>query len=484
MSKPEVYTSALKPFAHQLKALEKMDGKESFALLMQMRCGKTKTLLDDYGRMELDGRVKNLCVIAPGGVYKTWKKAAEEHLSADLKSRVKIGMWESGANATKTREFKAFMDEREAPRILLINVEALSSVKAAREAVEAFLKADKAVLAIDESTIIKNPSSQRTKFINSKLAGLATYRRILSGLPTPKNPLDIYGQMEFLDWKILGHRSYYSFRARYAVMWQQQFGGRSVPIVKGFRDLDNLAEKIDPHSFRVLLSDCYDLPPKTYELREVTLTAEQKRAYSDMKKFATTQLATGEHVTATVVVAQIIRLHQILCGHTQDEEGVFHEIPENRTSELLEILDDYDGKAIIWCSYDFDVQKVAKALQKTYGEGSTARFWGGNRSTREAEEARFLNDPECRFMVATAAAGGRGRTWTVASLTIYFSNTQDLEHRSQSEERTQGVGKTQAGAYIDLVVPGTVDEKIIFALRNKIDLAAAVTKDGYKEWLI
>jgi SNF2 family DNA or RNA helicase len=113
-----------------------------------------------------------------------------------------------------------------------------------------------------------------------------------------------------------------------------------------------------------------------------------------------------------------------------------------------------------------------------------ARFWGGNRDTREDEERRFLNDPQCQYMVATAAAGGRGRTWTVADLVVYYSNTADLEHRSQSEERAQGVDKVNSVLYVDLIAPGTVDEKMLSTLRRKINMAAAITSDTWREWVI
>ena len=144
----------------------------------------------------------------------------------------------------------------------------------------------------------------------------------------------------------------------------------------------------------------------------------------------------------------------------------------------------------MWCSYDADIQKVAKALEKKYGAGrpneftAVARFWGGNRNSREDEEKKFLNDPRCRFMVATAAAGGRGRTWTVADLVVYYSNTDDLEHRSQSEERPQGVGKTKSVLYADLRVPGTVDDRIVANLRKKINMAASINGDNWREWLV
>jgi len=119
-----------------------------------------------------------------------------------------------------------------------------------------------------------------------------------------------------------------------------------------------------------------------------------------------------------------------------------------------------------------------------HGRDAVALFYGGNRKEREEEERRFKTDPACRFMVATPAAGGKGRTWDVADLVVYYSSTNDLEHRAQSEERPRNVGKVKPIHYVDLVVPGTVDEKIIQALRAKIDLAAVVTGDAWREWLI
>lgn len=482
---PEVYTPPFKPRAHQKAALDKMEGRESFALFMAMRTGKTKVTLDDYGRMELDGRAKNLLVIAPGGVYRGWEEACQDHLSADLKSRAIVHTWESGAGAGGQRRLSAFMAEQVRPRILLMNVEALSSVKLARETALSFAASGRCVGAVDESTIIMNASSLRTKFINGKLAQHLEYRRILSGLPTPKSPLDLYGQLEFLDWRILGFRSYYAFRNRYAVMYQAQFGGRSVQLVKGYRDLDDLQSKLAPHSHRVLLEDCYDLPPKIYMTREVELTDEQKRLYREMRDFATAQLSATDHVTATVVIAQILKLHRILCGQAVDEGGALHQIAEKRTEAVVDLLKEQgQGKAIIWTAYDACVQAVAKAIKDEFGEDSCARFWGGNAGSREDEERRFKTDPACRFMVATAAAGGRGREWSVADLVIYHASTNNLEHRAQSEERPQRVGREDQVAYVDLIARGTVDEKIVQALRQKIDLSATIMGDAYRDWLI
>lgn len=488
------YVSKRSPRVKQAEALSLLVGREAFALLMAMRTGKSKVVADDFGRLYSADQVDDLLIIAPGGVYKTWanldsgelRGALSEDWPAWMIEAAKVHVWESGTynSAKRKAELSRFLQPSNGPRVLIINIEALSAVELARQTVLKFCKARRTYAAVDESTIIKNPTAKRAKFVVKEVAPLLEVRRILSGLITPRSPLDLYAQYAFLDKAILGHKSYKSFEARYAIKRAMEMGGRRFDIVVGFRHTEELHSLISPHSFRVRLEDCYDMPASSYAFLDVPLTDEQKRIYREMKEYAVSELAREAYVSSTNVITQILRLHQVLCGHTTDEEGNEHLIPELRTRTLLDYLEGYDGKAIIWCSYDYNVKAITDALTKEYGEGSVARFWGGNRSTRESEERDFKTKPECRFMVATPDAGGWGRTWDCANLVIYFSSKNNLEHRGQSEERPKGVGKETPIAYIDMRAPGTVEENIVQALRDKIDMSTAINGDNYREWLI
>ena len=215
------------------------------------------------------------------------------------------------------------------------------------------------------------------------------------------------------------------------------------------------------------------------------MTAEQEVAYDQMMDFAVAELENAERVTATIVLTQMLRLHQILCGVTMSDDGNEVDIAENRTDEMLDILENIDGKAIIWAAYGANVRRITAALEKEYGPGSVARFWGGNADTREAEEAAFKTNPNCRFMVATAAAGGRGRTWDVADTMIYYSNTFSLEHRMQSEERTQAVGKKQERRHLrsgDARHGRGQDHRRRCATRW--NCRNAITGDSWREWIV
>lgn len=542
------YVPAIEPWAHQARALEKMRGARSFALRMYMRTGKTKVILDDFGRLEAGGECQDLCVIAPAGCYKTWVRAIETHVGPSLLPRLRVFVWDSGKSHAKAfkRDLEEFLTWREGPRVFLVNVEALSTVEAARLAAMRFLKERTSMCAVDESTSIRNSESARGRFVADQVRKLSDWRRILSGLLTPNSPLDLFNQFYFLDPHILKHWTLQTFKARYAETVQlcmvdngqlygklrasmerdplprssalqerrrqlssgflknpdvrdlmdaasrddviaelraRKFYVPTVEVVKGYKHEEELRELIEPHSFKVHLSECYDLPPKMYESRHVELTREQRRIYEELKRFATAELSRETHVTATHVLSRGLRLHQVLCGHTVDELGGCHEFAENRTEQLLELLDETDGKTIIWCTYDHDVRKVAAAVEARTGR-KVARFWGGNIATREAEEREFTESAAVREIVATPGAGKFGRQWDCADLVIYYSNDYNLEHRIQSEERAQLSGKTQSVLYVDLLTPGTMDEKIIYALREKIDMSAAIAGDPWQRWLV
>jgi len=88
-----------------------------------------------------------------------------------------------------------------------------------------------------------------------------------------------------------------------------------------------------------------------------------------------------------------------------------------------------------------------------------------------------------RFFVGQPKTGGYGITLTAANTVIYYSNSYDLEIRLQSEDRAHRIGQSNKVTYIDLVSPGTIDEKILGALRSKIDIAGQVLGEDVQDWL-
>jgi hypothetical protein len=468
--------------------------------------GKTKVLIDEFGERESNGELRDFLGVLPGGALygeDAWETQFPQHMPPDLRERARYVVWRSGegkAARDAAARLLAEADPRR-PRVLLVGVEALSTVLATRELCREFLESSRrlhrgAEMVVGESTCVKGTSARTEQVV--ALGGLAAVRRIESGLVAPQSPLDLFWQFYFLDRRILGQSSWYGFRARYAVLRRvcvlprevrQEMEARgqtppTVTLVQGYRGEEELAARIAPYSYRRELRDCREAPLGVYQFLDVEFTPEQARVYRGLRDDATAELSGGQHVTALMKMTRLMRMHQVCLGFVRDDEGRLVDIPERRTAALVSLLGDYGGKAVVWCAYDAAVRRVVAALRRAFGPESVAAFWGGNAGTRLEEERRFKNERACRWQVATAASGGRGREWSVADLVVYHSNTENLEHRDQSEDRVEAFSKVDPVTRVDLRVPGTVEDKIIRNLRAKITMAAALQGDAYREWLV
>jgi SNF2 family DNA or RNA helicase len=267
-------------------------------------------------------------------------------------------------------------------------------------------------------------------------------------------------------------------------MVDRWFGGRKVSIVKSYQRLDELSKIIEQFSYRVLKEDCLDLPDKIYIKREIELTKEQVKLYQSMKLVAMASLS-GKVVKAPHVLTQLMRLHQITCGHLTTESGEIVDIENNRLDELMEILEEVEGKVIIWSHYTHDIRKISAILKKTYGENSVVEYYGKTESETRQESIEKFQDPRSpvRFFVGNPQTGGYGITLTAASTVIYYSNGYDLEKRLQSEDRAHRIGQKKSVTYIDLIAEKTVDEKIVKALRKKINIASEVLGEELRSWI-
>jgi SNF2 family DNA or RNA helicase len=475
------YKFKTKPFAHQLKALEMSWDKKVFAYFMEMGTGKSKVLIDNMSMLYDKGLINGALIIAPKGVYKNWFDSEIPTHMADHIEKTMV-LWESNGGKSKEKELDTLFKSSYDFHILIMNVEALSTKKG-KQFAERFLNCHKTLMAIDESTTIKNPGAIRTKTIIG-LGKYVLYKRILTGSPVTKSPLDLYTQCWFLDPWLLDQQSYYSFRTRYALTRKINVSGRQVEIVVGYRNLGELSEKLKPFSHRVLKDDCLDLPPKTYMKRTIQLSEEQQKVYKQMKEIALATL-NGKLTTTHNVITQLMRLHQITCGHFKSDDGTTQTLKSNRLDELMDVLSEMEGKAVIWAHYRYDIEVIVEAIKKEYGDKSVVTYYGDTSTDDRQKAIKLIQDPksEVRFIVGTPQTGGYGITLTGASTMIYYSNGYDLEKRQQSEARIDRIGQTKNMTYIDIIAEGTVDEKIVKALRTKVNIATEVMGEELKDWI-
>ena len=474
------YKFKTKPYAHQLTALEKSWQKESYAYFMEMGTGKTKVLIDNMSMLYDKGAINGALIVAPKGVIGTWyNQEIPTHLPTHIKN-VSI-LWQANINKTQQEKLNCLFETGEDLHILIMNIEAFSTEKGLSFA-KKFLASHKSLMVVDESTVIKNPKAKRTKNILS-VANSCKFRRIMTGSPVTKNPLDLYSQCNFLDPFLLNFHSYYAFRNRYAEMKTLHMHGRQIQIVNGFKNLSELSEKLKEFSYRVLKEDCLDLPDKIWTKRHITLTPEQSQVYKQMKEEALAILK-GKQVTSVSVLTQLMRLHQITCGHFVADDGSIQKIKNNRLTELMDVLDEVEEKAIIWAHYQYDVKSIVKEIEKVHGPGSVVTYYGLTpQNERQDNIKKFQEDPKCRFIVGTPQTGGYGITLTQANTVIYYSNGYDLEKRLQSEDRAHRIGQKKSVTYVDIIAENTVDEKIVKALRKKINIASQVMGEELKNWI-
>jgi len=469
------YAYKTSPYEHQRIALNQGGQLKNYAYFMEMGTGKTKVAIDNVAYLWQTHEIKECVVIAPNSVYLNWVDEIKLH------SPITPYIW-----CWKIDKDKELDRNSRSNKLIyiLMNVEALSHKSGQKWLQERInLNGNQMMLVIDESTTIKNPTALRTKAI-CKLGTAVKYRRILTGSPITKSPLDLYTQCAFLSKALLGFESFYTFRARYAVMHQIQLGGNQILVPKYYTNLDELEGKLKGFSYRVKKEDCLDLPPKVYQQRKVHLTLEQQKIYQRLKRKARAMIE-DETVSFNNKLTEILRLHQICQGFLKTDEGTIHEFKNNpKLKELMAILEETDGKCIIWANYVYNIKQIKQALEDRYGKDSVVSIYGEvDVEGRKNAVNNFQRSDRCQFLVGNPATGGYGLTLTAARYVVYFSNSYNLEVRWQSEDRAHRIGQKDKVTYIDLMVPESLDVMIMSALDRKIKLSAQTLGEEAKRFL-
>ena len=472
------YPYKTKPYEHQRNALETSAEKKQWAYFMEMGTGKTKVTIDNLAYLFFKRRVNSALIIAPKSVYTNCESEIQTHMPDVLK--YKIYKW----NIDKPKDYYA-VEQFKDLKIFLINVEALSTKRGFNACVEYLKKNKLNFVTLDESTTIKNRSAKRTKNILG-LSKLSHIKRILTGSPITKSPLDLYTQCQFLSPELLGFASYLAFRNRYAEMTDIPVGsGRFISVPKYYKKLEELETKLKQFSTRIRKDECLDLKPKVRVKRVIELDGEAKKIY---EKLRTSALAIVEDSTISFSnkLTEIIKLHQVCNGFTKDDDGQILKLHKSKLNTLDEIIQETDGKIIIWANYLYNIHEIKDFLVSKYGPESTVSIYGDvNVEDRQAAVKRIQEDDKTKFLVANPTTGGFGLTLTACNTVIYYSNNYNLEVRMQSEDRAHRIGQKGTVVYIDIVAKNTLDEAIMKSLTSKGQIAAkTLGEEDLKSWLL
>lgn len=499
------------PYNHQREWWSTIKDMPYFALEWEMGLGKSKTILDvcqwAYAKDELDA----LLVITLKGVHRKWiEKELPTHFPKGKwdgafwnPNVVDAGMW-VGDNARSRKS----LVESDKFAVASINFESVHRAKGLKFC-ERFLRSRKAAIVIDESQHIKTPDAAVTKAA-MKLGKLAERRWITTGTMSTGSTLDAWSQYSFLDPKIVNGMPYWAFKAEFAV--EEQVGDKTfetweydkvtrksrkvekpVMTVVGFKNEDKLRQMLDPYRSRLLKEDCIDLPPKLYRMRSFEMTENMHRAYMQMSKEFLVELGGGRTMTASMAMVKLVRLQQIACGFVvpDDADPLAEDIPaipldarNPRTEALMEELEKVRGMGIIWSYKRYSLREIARAVREAYGDSSVVEYHGGVSDEDKARNLRLFQEEKVRWFIGNPQSGGTGIDLVQAQNMLYHDNSFNLALRLQSEDRFHRIGQVGSSCTItDLECLGTIDRPQLRALKDKRDIAAAVSGDILKSWL-
>lgn len=459
------------PMEKQWPALDLAWNEPNAALFLAMGGGKTFVAINVATALAARGMISGLLVICPTPVKPVWEIELEKHCTTNYACHV----LESG----KKKSAELFIDTPvNALKVFIVGVEALSQGGAFATALE-FAAKHKTMAVVDESHNIKTPTAGRTD--RATELGYACKRRvILTGTPITQGMQDLYSQYRFLDWKIIGQKSYFTFKARYCVS-----GGFEGKKIIGYTNQDELLDLVSPHTLIVTKEEMMDLPPKVYQSMIVEPSTAQAKALKELgDPFLQATEYEGKEIEVETVLERMTRYQQIVGGHfpfkEDDDSGVIRLKGKNaKLDAMLGHIDCMDEtvQVIIWARFTAEIEWIKEELDKKYGENTVATYYG---ATPQGERRQVLEDFQAgktRFFLSSPQVGGAGITLTAATYTIYFSNTFSLAHRLQSEDRNHRKGTTSSVTYMDLIMNHAIDRSMVAALKAKKEISDYVTEE-------
>ena len=479
---PQWYEFKNKPFdAKQQEILDFAWNLDAAALFMDMGTGKTWTTINLAACRYQTKEITGLLVIPETGQKPVWDEEFEIHCPIPYKLYVH-------ESQTKKQTEKFISTPSGELEVLVLGIESLSNASGiSMKLATAFMRKHegKAICTIDESTSIANPSTRRTKNCWD-LGGMANFRYILNGTPINQGIEDLWSQFRFLDWRIIGVKSYYAFKARHC-----QMGGFEGRKIIAYKQIDRLMDSVKTNCYIVKITDMIDMPNQTWEQRTVELNPEQKRILKDLgDPFDMTATMDGMELDAETVLERMTRYQQIVGGffpHDTDEFGelllddkerhVHTVTPIAGANPKLEALKHElsklpnDWKVLIYARFRPEQELISKALGEEcihYAAPEGQQVFTSDERKRLKKE--FKENPNYKYMV-TGKSGYKGLNLPFCTVTIYFSNSFSYNDRTQSERRTWRKGQENHVIYIDLTANHKIDKQILQALKHKKSVA-------------
>lgn len=524
------YQHRVQPYPHQAEALTRSWRKRAFALFMDPGLGKTKVVIDTTALMYREGKLKALVVIAPNEVHEQWVvEQLPAHLPLDIKTTVLLYRSNRAKRILSSVAELTKRPDRDRLMVLVFNQEALCNAKV-RESLRKFMRAAPSLLVIDESDNFKTPKVQRTRAAIA-LAPLAFMRRVLTGTPTDGNPFDLFSQYAILDPAITGFDSFVTFKKRYGLWSDGVFRAkdpkdptklilRTFPQFEGYKNLQELFDRVAPYTFIKKKRDCVGMPPKVYSVLPTALSPGQRDVQEELLERGMVLLRAAEdpkradklvvniddleddelaelvrrpdcRMTQRIKLTTILRLMQCSAGMVTDDakqssltDRTWDKIP--RTVLLVEtvrriLANDTSERIIVWAHYRFILRMLEAVLQGVIPTGKRAVMRVDGEVTGQARRdiVAAFKDPKSamRILVAHPRTLGVGMNFGIAGNAIFYTNEFSSIKRTQAEDRIDRLDSKGTRSIMDIVARDSMtDAKTIAIHRSKESFTRAFDK--------
>lgn len=459
-----------KPYEHQVRTYEFACGlfgladgivrSRGAALLLEMGCGKTLVSIAIAGALLRAGKIRRALVVAPLSILGVWRE--EFSRFADFPHEVTVL---KGTSAKKKEQLAKIGG---APlQVAVVNYESAWRLE------DAIMAYDADLIIADEAHKIKEGRTAQAKAMHH-LGDKARYKLLLTGTVITNKELDVFSEYRFLNKSVFGS-SFYAFRD---IFFEMAGYGGYVPV---FRESmrEEFLRRLHSIAFRVTKAECLDLPDITEEVRSVALAPKAAKLYKELEKESYTELADGE-VSAVNVLTKLLRLSQLTGGFLTDDDGGAHKVSTAKLDALSDIIDtamEENRKLVIMARFVAELDAIQDLLEKKHMDFASVR---GGIKDRSEEIRRFQEDSDCRVFVGQIAAAGLGITLTAASTMVFYSLDYSMSNFEQAKARIHRVSQKENCHYIYITASGTVDRKVLKALRDKADLAKMLVDDYRK----
>ena len=450
------------PYRHQIDAvdfaLQRLVHGGGAALLMEMGTGKTITAIAITGTLWNVRHIRRLLVVAPLSILGVWKDEFQKFADFDYVLTVLVG-----SAARKTDTIRRMTGTT--LQVLVVNYESAWRLESE------LLKWAPDLIIADEGHKLKTHNIAASKAMH-RLGAKVKYRLLLTGTVITNKPVDVFSQYKFTDPRVYG-QSFYQFRNRYFDMVGY---GNHTPVMKKSMEAEFI-KRLHSIAFRATKAECLDLPGTTDIVQRVDLEPAAMHMYQQLAKENYAELKNGS-VTVTNVLTRLVRLSQLTGGFLGGDDTP---TPEKVSSAKLDALSDLiesaeqDGrKLVIIARYIPEIHAIGKLLAK---KGIRYAQISGEIKDRDAQVAAFQNDPSVTVFIGQIQTAGLGFTITAASTMVFYSLDYSMSNYEQTRARIHRVTQKLPCTYIHLVARGTVDEKVLQALRDKANLAKMLVDD-------